>query len=137
MSHQPDTFTPTVAQIELVQRGYRAGKSRAEIATALGISVDSFDRHRAAGDFGAVPKRRGIGGGRPRHEPDDETIGRLFGSTDWPARQDEVRRSWTPEEAYDRRRGKLPNDAQPDVGPRLGRAGLHPVATTGRPSNYW
>lgn len=137
MSHQPDTYTPTVADVELVQRGYAAGKSRSEIAAALGVSVDSFDRHRAGGAFGALPKRRGAGGGRPRHEPDDETLGRLFGSTDWPARQSEIRDSWTPEERYWRGRQKLPNDRPPDVGPRLGRAGMHPVRTTGRQSNVW
>ena len=120
---QADTYRPSESEIEVVQAAYREGLSRAEIAERLQISIDAFDRHRLAGHFGHLPSRRGCNGGRPYHQqPDSEELGRLFGSTDWPARQDAIRRGWTPAEAYDRRRGKLPHDPPRDMGPRLGRA---------------
>ena len=120
---QADTYKPTPAEIETVQAAYREGLSRAAIAERLNISVDLFDRHRLRGDFGPLPTRRGHGGGRPyNREPDSEELGRLFGDTSWPQRQDEIRRGWSPEERYLRGRQILPNDPPRDMGPRLGRA---------------
>ena len=125
-----EAWQPSEEDIALVRLGYESGDSRAEIAQAVGISLDMLDRHRAGGSFGPLPTRRGHGGGR-RTDVVPDGANTLFGlhRSEWESRQREIVSSWPEDERLARSRGLLPNDRDPDLGKeRFGRMASNPTS---------
>lgn len=98
-------------QIRDVHAWRTAGVSNTEISNRLGITVATFTWHRSLGKFGILPSRKGKGDHGRRLE-DNEKTGTLFGLTDWPSRQAEIRNSWSSETACQRSRQQLPGGEQ-------------------------
>ena len=99
-------------QIQLVQRLRRQGCSNAEIAKKIGLTTSGLLWQMKQGKFGKVEPRQGQrpnAVGKPL--PDCERSGRIFNTTTWKRRQEQIRDGWDEAEAKKRQAGDLPNSA--------------------------
>ena len=99
------------SDIETVRKLRIEGVDNPTISKAIGITNAALNHFLAKGAFGFdLPSRKGQSGvARKSRLPDDEKIGRIFNTTDWPQRQQEIRDGWDEATLQARSQGKMPN----------------------------
>ena len=112
MPRKSRTFTKS--EVARVRRMHKQGASNNSIAAAIGLRPREFEWHLRDGKFGHLRSRQGSNTGW-KLKKDSEKDGICYGQKDevWKATRDEIKSSWSSDEAARRSRSIMPNRERP------------------------